>query len=113
MKVKDRTNYRIVIDFNDHAVSRIRIKERDSNGKYVPIARPWGVKDLAAFKLPGKAVTLVTRGVADLDEICRTVTAPRRRKVGKKRLAEEAGALQTSGTGLRNNGPDKGVAHKA
>jgi hypothetical protein len=112
MKPKTKHNFRLVVNFSDKAVFRVRFSERDRNGNYVPIERPWGGKELNGLKLAAKAVILPSRGVADLQEVCRTVTAPRRRKVGKKRLAEDR-ALQTSRAGRRHNGPDRNVAHSA
>ena len=112
MNKSPKRKFRLTIECNDHAVLRLSVKERSGEGNYQRIEHPWGVKDLAAFKLAATAATLVSRGVANLDEICRTVTAPRRRKVGKKRLAEDS-ALQTNRSGLRHNGSDKGVAHNA
>jgi hypothetical protein len=87
MQKSSKRKFRLTIECNDQAVLRLSVKEGSGDGKYLPIERPWGVKELAAFKLAAKAATLVSRGVANLDEICRTVTAPRHRKVGKKRLA--------------------------
>jgi hypothetical protein len=110
MKHKTKHNFRLVVDFTDKAVSRVSIKERSRDGKYEPLERPWGIKLLAGLKLATKAVTLASHGVADLKEACRTASAPRRSKVGKKRLAEDGGP-QTGGIGLRHNGPDKGVGH--
>jgi hypothetical protein len=112
MDSKATKHFRLIVDVSDKAVARLRVKERSSDGKYLPIERPWGVKELAAFKLAAKAATLVSRGVADLDEVCRTVSAPRRHKVSKKRLAED-GALQSSRTGRRHNGSDKAIADNA
>ena len=82
---KPEKNFRLVVDFSDKAVSRVRFRERDRNGKYVPIERPWGAKELAGLKLVAKLANLTSRGVADLAEACRTASAPRRRKLRKKR----------------------------
>ena len=108
MKIKTKKNFRLVVDFSDKAVSRVSVRELSRDGKYKPLAGPWGIKVLAALKLASKAVTLTSRGVADLEEVCRTVSAPRRRKLGNR--VEDAGVHTANRTDGRRNGPDHEVA---
>ena len=96
MKSKEKLNFRVLVDCNDHAVRRMSVRERSSDGKYEPLERPWGTKVLAALKQATKAVTLASRGVADLEEVCRIASTPRRRKGSKKSLAEQAGVSATN-----------------
>jgi hypothetical protein len=110
MDTKSEKNFRLVVDFSDKAVSRVRFKERDPDGKYVPIGRPWGAKHLAGLKLAAKVTNLTSHGVADLKESCRTASAPRRRKLKKKPPGENAGVHMTNHTRLRRNGSDHEVA---
>jgi hypothetical protein len=110
MNIKTKKNFRLVVDFSDKAVSRVSVRELSRDGKYKPLARPWGIKVLAALKLASKAVTLTSRGVADLEEVCRTVSAPRRRKLGKTPPVEHAGVHTTNRTDVRRNSPDHDVA---
>jgi hypothetical protein len=109
MKEKEKLNLRVLVDVDDHKVRRVSVKERSRDGTYEPLERPWGIKVLAALKLAAKAVTLASHGVADLEEVCRTASAPRRRKVGKKPPTDEGG-VRTNRTGLGRNGPDRQVS---
>ena len=109
MKQETKHNFRLVVDFTDKAVLRVSVKERDRDGKYEPLERPWDTKVLAALKLATKAVTLTSRGVADLEEVCRIASAARRRRLAKKPQVEDAGVQTTNRTGLRRNGPDQGI----
>jgi hypothetical protein len=108
MKSKEKLNLRVLVDCNEHEVRRMSVRERSRDGKYEPLERPWGIKLLAALKLATKAVSLASRGVSDLEEICRTASAPRRRKLGKKTPVEDASVHATNRTGL--HGPDHGVS---
>jgi hypothetical protein len=107
---KPEKNFRLVVDFSDKAVSRVRFRERDRNGKYVPIERPWGAKELAGLKLVAKLANLTSRGVADLAEACRTASAPRRRKLRKKPPVKDAAVHTANRNDRRHNGSDPGVA---
>jgi hypothetical protein len=100
-RMTDRANFRLVIDFSDKSVSRVRVLERDRDGKWMPIARPWGISLLAGLKLAKKAATLASDGVSDLKEV-RAASAPRRRKLGKK----------PEGTGTKRPRPN-GSHHEA
>jgi hypothetical protein len=113
MNIKTKKNFRLVVDFSDKAVSRVSIKERSRDGKYEPLERPWGIKLLAGLKLATKAVSLASHGVADLKEACRTASAPRRRKLGKKPPVEDAGVHTTNRASLRRNVPDHEVARSS
>jgi uncharacterized protein related to proFAR isomerase len=110
MKSKTKKNFRLVVDFSEKAVVRVRFGERDRNSKYVPIERPWGAKELAGLKLVTKVANLTSRGVADLEEVCRTASAPRRRKLGKKLPVEDAAVHTGNRTDRRQNGLDEEVA---
>ena len=112
MNIKSENNFRLVVDFSDKAVSRVRFRERDRRGKYEPLERPWGTKVLAALKLAAKAVTLTSRGVADLEEVCRTASTPRRRKLGKKPPVEDAAVRAAHRTDRRHNGSDHEMARR-
>ncbi len=105
MRKSSKFKLRLTVDVTDHAVLRVSVKERARKGKYVPVEHPWGVKVLAALKMADKATSLVSRGVADLQEVRRTANASRRRKQIKKPPIEGAGVLKTNRT-ARHNGRD-------
>jgi hypothetical protein len=102
MKRKSKRKYRLVIDFNEQSVTRFVIKQRAPDGSYQALDSPWGTSELAGLKLAAKATTMASRGVANLDEVCRTAT--RRRKSPKKPPVE--GILKTNRTGDGHNGKD-------
>ncbi|MGC1779767.1 MAG: hypothetical protein WBB34_17680 [Xanthobacteraceae bacterium] len=82
MKKRSKNKYRISVDCSDRAVMRLSVRERSRNGEFAAIERPWGQKDIAAFKKAAKAVALLAQGISDLDEIRRTASAAR----GPRRL---------------------------
>jgi len=103
-------NFRLIVDFSDKAVSRVRFREHDRNGKYVPVGRPWGSKELAGLKLAAKVTNVTSRGVADLEEACRIASATRRRKLGKKSPVEDAALHTANRTDRQHNGSGREVA---
>jgi hypothetical protein len=79
--------FRISVTIKRGLVTQLRVKERDEDGNYVAIDRPWKQQDLTNVRKGCKALNLLAKGVADVEDIVRIVNAPRRARENSKPVA--------------------------
>jgi hypothetical protein len=73
-----RTNpftLREIIEVADGKIRRLRVKEADSEGKYIDLERPLGAGDLKNLRKAAQAANLLARGISDREEIVSKVNA--------------------------------------
>jgi hypothetical protein len=75
-----KNSLQITVGIRGGKVVRLDLKERTSAGEYQRLDRPWGATDLACFKKVARALTLVSSGISDVQEVLKTVNARRSRR---------------------------------
>jgi hypothetical protein len=84
-KGSNNSEFRVITAAKRGKLRRMQFKERSTNGKFVPIDRPWSEEDAANILICAKGLARAAKEVRqrfDVKEVIKKVNTPSRKKRG-------------------------------
>jgi hypothetical protein len=79
----NNSEFRVITSAKGGKLRRMQFKERSTNGKFVPIDRPWSEQDAANMLICAKGLTRAAKEARprlDVNELIKKVNHPRRKR---------------------------------